>query len=118
LRSDALSNVLLALIAAGIFFSAALDLRGMAPTRTGDDSAAGRYRIVPLAMRQLILLDTQTGRTWRGSPRSAGWTPMEPPPEALDAEEGSEPEPGEAEKGAGPEPGAANPGAPADPTTP
>lgn len=110
MRSDAFSNVLLALIAAGIFFSVALDLAGVGQAREPADSPDGRYRIVAIGMtRQLVLLDTHTGRTWRSPFKSSEWTPVEPPPgsvaaEGGNAEEDAEPEPSETEAGGGSSP--------------
>jgi len=82
-RSDALTKLLLALIATGVLVSVAVDLRWMGPSRSHEELAVGRYRIMLIGMgRQLVMLDTQTGKTWRSPLRSIEWEPIGAPGEA------------------------------------
>jgi hypothetical protein len=90
LRSEALNQLLLVLIAIGIFCLLALDLGWIAHRKPPEATDTGRYDLMVIGIaRELLLLDTATGQAWRASFRGTRWQPMMPPTRAEDATEGT-----------------------------
>ncbi len=73
--TDLYSRFLLTLVAVALCLGIALDMgwiRPAEPTATDEPSPA-RFRLVPLlAVRQVLLLDGETGNVWRASLEDAG----------------------------------------------